>query len=1151
MKIIDALKQKANKATDEVKIELELYDLAHKLEQKARVHLKRIITVLSEFDIHDEKHSEKVIENIEKLLGSKEVKKLSAYELFLLHLSAFFHDCAMAPSDWEINTMKLTEGNESFSDNNNSIRKDLKKPLMMSEAIQLIKRKKEYLYKKFDGDVKDWMFSPKDEDELISYLAELLIEYQNFRNGFADQIKAIQNQDEYLTLNKFIRTDYIRATHHRRIEVYVKNLESLFGSSFPQSAWGKKLAHDLAIICRSHGEDVSFIQDFSTTAQYYGAESANLQFVAVMLRLGDIIHFSYDRAPIDLRASRLFESAYSFEQWAIKRNGVNYTIADGTVTFRAYCESPDYYFKLHQYLDWIELEIQNYFKFERRWGNKRIPNFKDKVERANITHDKENFLPVRGLAFTLNQKKIIELLMGVGLYKYKYACIRELYQNSLDACRCMLAQNSISGMKAEGIIEFSLLRENDKVYLCCLDNGIGMTKDIIEQYLLKIGKSYYKSSDFYKQQANWQGGFTPTSQFGIGIISCFMIGTRIEITSKTKDDEYISCSIDGPHENFYYKNTSSLEKEKIPVSGTLIKIQLNKETKQELKDHKLEKLGLLLLSNSFTPLPEQFTDYSPYLKDWDNHLYNIVCNFLLIVPDNITVNILLADGKELALVNMPTLLSNERLGISDDDYEFADWLNRHRFLFPQQNTKHAEPQDLTKSYIICVSNHLVEYRTVLALPKKGFNDSHILPRLGISAIKPIGICIDGMYITHSKGGGEDEVYYTDALARSGIINFTGEHRPQLSVDRTSILHLPIECEKAAKAVSELLIKEIITVTKQHITTNGINDNDNLLNLIWQSAVEGIYFADIDFINELSLTEYGEIPWKGITDIIQEPTTIRGFLTARKVTIDNYYFSILDQFTQKLIIIKLMSATSVIIDGTSLIIEMEKFSPDNTPSNRIRKGEPLDKFYSFIIRADKWIMDDYYDIISNIAPIIPQRLFHLITMNQRLTLFQSDKVSIVHSYSNSITALFRQSPMQIKEDLGLYVHEERLFDKEVNNIYNFQQKRQNIHLLELNVVSIENASKEVYVVVAFISPIKLNSQEEKDLQKYKDTDNSYYKGVQEGWSLLITGMDTENIVIIPGKCTRDDLVRKLSDSFWEEYKEYTFKFTDGTIMQRIP
>jgi len=142
MKIIEKLKERSDSATDDVKVELKLYNLAHDLEKKARNHLKRVATILPEFDVHDEKHSEKVIENIENLLGNDSIDNLSCYELFLLQLSAFFHDCAMAPSDWEINTMKLTEGNEKFKIKENSLRHDLKPPLKTSSAIEYIKNNK-------------------------------------------------------------------------------------------------------------------------------------------------------------------------------------------------------------------------------------------------------------------------------------------------------------------------------------------------------------------------------------------------------------------------------------------------------------------------------------------------------------------------------------------------------------------------------------------------------------------------------------------------------------------------------------------------------------------------------------------------------------------------------------------------------------------------------------------------------------------------------------------------------------------------------------------------------------------------------------------------------------------------------------------------
>lgn len=1139
MRIIEILKKRSDNAIDEVKIDLKLYNLADDLEKKSRVHLKRIITILSEFDIHDEKHSEKVISNIELLLGDETLNSLSAYELFLLHLSAFFHDCAMAPSDWEINTMELTEGNDLYSQSDFSIKNDLKLPLKLSSAIELIKDRKDKLYKVFEGDVKQWMFSPNTENELIEYLGNLIIDYQNYRNGFANQLRKIKNQAEFEDLNYFIRMDYIRATHHSRIEAYIKNLDALFGNAFDQGAWGKKLAHDLALICRSHGEDASFINNFSINAQYYGAESANLQFVAIMLRLGDVIHFSYDRAPIDLRSSRLFKSEYSFQQWAIKNSGANYSIENGKISFRAYCENPETYFKLHEYIDWIECEIQNYFKFQRQWKKNYINNLQDKVDRANIDNDNDSFLPKRGLNFSLNQKKILELLMGVGLYKDKFACLRELYQNSLDACRCMLSQNKVSNIISKGIIEFDIEKEGDSVYLTCTDNGIGMTKDIIEKYLLKIGNSYYKSSDFYKQQANWGGNFTPTSQFGIGILSCFMIGDKIEITTKTQNGEWISCSIDGPHEHFYYKETLPLEKEKIPTSGSIIRILVNSENQNALKNSKIEKLGLLLFGLK-TNLPDEFNSYLPFIKDWENHLYNKINHFVKIIPDNIIVKIGLENGESIKLLSKPILidLDNKQLQIQEKDSDLLDYLNdRGRFYALKQ--KYNEIKQFIDNYPLLINYDGIEYRTTLTLPKKGLilENIYITPEVGSR-----GFSIDGIFIDNTNSIQMDK-YYSHELYNNGIINFTGELRPQLSVDRTSIVDYPDKCEKAAEEISKLLIKVIIETTKNHIEKYQFKSTDKEFHLLWEYVFEKIGFADVLFINDLSNTEYGNIIWEKLSHVLNKQLSIKEFLSAKEVTLINFNLSTLDVLSKKLILTKLISAKKISIENSNISIEQENL----IKTNLIKKRRSFSEF-DILICTDEWNpFDDKYDIVSNLYPLIPQRLFNLL---DRQTIQKvNDKAIILHSYSNGLTALFSQSPLLINERLGLYIEEKISLRDKKNNIYNFDKKRSSIGLFELNEKHLLLKNKEKYVLMVYISPNDLNNDEEKELEKYVTKDPSYLKGVKEGWSLLVTSMEKENIIICPGKTSRENLISLISDDFWQTYKDYTFKFTDNIIMKK--
>lgn len=201
----------------------------------------------------------------------------------------------------------------------------------------------------------------------------------------------------------------------------------------------------------------------------------------------------------------------------------------------------------------------------------------------------------------------------------------------------------------------------------------------------------------------------------------------------------------------------------------------------------------------------------------------------------------------------------------------------------------------------------------------------------------------------------------------------------------------------------------------------------------------------------------------------------------------------------------------------------------------------------LISTDNWnTFNSEYDIVSNLYPLIPERLFNLLGHGYVQEI--NNKIKLVHSFSNGITAFFNQSPLLINKKLGLYIQEKDSFEKRKNEIYSFDQKRSNISLFELNERYFGNKKKEKYVLMVYISANKLDSEQKKELEKYKTSDSNYVKGVIEGWSLLVTSMEKENIIIKPGKSTREELTHLISDNFWEENKDYVFKFTDETEMK---
>lgn len=1135
---IKTILNKRSSLSNENNIDQVLNTLLLKYELKVSDHLKKIMNVLPEFDIHDESHSKKVLENIEKLIGENKLEELSSYELFLLYMSSYLHDAAMAISDWEINVLLLTEGTDKYFINNASIKNDLKSPLSFSKAKQIIESNKQDIYIKFDSDVKEWMFSPSTENELIDYLSNLLREYQEHRNGFGKELRNISSKDEFEELNNFIRTDYIRDTHHLRVEKYIKNMEKDISNTFQQKAWGKQLVNHLAQICRSHGEDISFIEKLPSNIQYSDVSTTNIQFISIMLRLGDIIHFSFDRAPVQLRSSKQFKSEYSFQQWSIKNEGVNYTIVDGKINFMAYCEEPDNYFKLHQYIDWIEFEIQNYHKYIGKWDSKYKIKLDETVNRGNITNNESKFIPKRGLSFSLSQRKIIELLMGVGLYKDKYACLRELYQNSLDACKCMISRNKSNSIDKKGLIEFGLIQEIDQTYLYCLDNGIGMDEHIIEKYLLNIGNSYYKSPEFFKNQSKWGGNFTPTSQFGIGILSCFMIGDSIKIISKMDDTKYVSCNIDGPHENIYYSSPTDIEKETIGNNGTLIKICLNNKVQNELNNEKLKKIGILLLNRIDNYIPDEFRSYIDYNKNWDKNLYKIITNFLYVIPKNINVNVKLKD-KNVSVLSKPLLLdiNEESLDISMDDLPFIHYLNNERLF---ENAKN-EYENMNKiiSYPICVKFKDIEFRTTLNLPINGFNSNC---NFNLSTIVPEiiskGFTIDGIKVNSGRIHSGDD--YISLLENSGILNFTGDIRPQLTVDRLSIVEWKDTDNYIATNIIEIYLKEIMNIVHKHISEYKILGE--LLDVIWDYILKLIAFADSIFIEKLALSDYGNIEIEKLNRLLENPMSIKNFLLSDELTLKKFNFFELDLLIQRLIITKLINSSNIELNKENIKIKKIKES-----EFKITKQNFYNNLMLFPCSESNNNFDEY-DLISNMYPFINKNLLNALLVDTLPSFLDSSSITI-SNYSNSIGAIFEQNPLLVDDKLGLYYNEQKSFGREIkNNIRNFEKKRSKFWLIELNDYFYREKDNNRYMLTAFLAPINLSKEETIKLEEIKDEEPTYYYGVKNGWSLLITGKELENIIIIPGKCTRRDLVQKISDSFWEEYKENIFKFINGTLVK---
>ena len=156
----------------------------------------------------------------------------------------------------------------------------------------------------------------------------------------------------------------------------------------------------------------------------------------------------------------------------------------------------------------------------------------------------------------------MQLFTGENLYDDPAVFVRELIQNAIDAVRTRKQLDKALPSDWKGQIHIRCWMDEEGYHWFRIeDNGIGMTEEIIRNYFLKVGCSYYNSDEFAqaKLRCRADSDYTPISRFGIGILSCFMgdkKNNRVEVNTKhfNENGEYypaLRLSMHGINGYFY------------------------------------------------------------------------------------------------------------------------------------------------------------------------------------------------------------------------------------------------------------------------------------------------------------------------------------------------------------------------------------------------------------------------------------------------------------------------------------------------------------------------------------------------------------------------------------------------------------------------
>ena len=345
----------------------------------------------------------------------------------------------------------------------------------------------------------------------------------------AEQEKKLE--EEYNS--KAEQREYVRLHHHERV-----------GEHLTTKVWGEKLDTDKALkrngirrkdlidLCKSHGEDLEK-PEVPANSKY------DPRLCTVLLRLADILDFDSSRAPqslfehMGLNAPEDSESVISQIEW-IKNSSGSFEIIDGELVYTAEYSDPNIEHKVNEYLKWVKQEIEACREYISEhvgnWNNLRLPyRIKTNIDRTG--YEGGDF------HITMDQERIINLLAGENLYSDSCVFVRELLQNSIDAILWRGENDPYFDAKKDGKIKITTWHdETGQGWFKIEDNGTGMDENIIKNYFLRAGRSYYTSDDFAKERDIYSPDKTykPISRFGIGILSCFMSdkNNKLEVSTK-------------------------------------------------------------------------------------------------------------------------------------------------------------------------------------------------------------------------------------------------------------------------------------------------------------------------------------------------------------------------------------------------------------------------------------------------------------------------------------------------------------------------------------------------------------------------------------------------------------------------------------------
>lgn len=384
--------------------------------------------------------------------------------------------------------------------------------------------------------------------------------------------KEISNSNDKLIdddWKKLLCGEFLRRFHHLLAEECIKNgfplgngeKTDLFGNCAPKDS---RIKDVIALLARSHGESmeqneklVEKTNGYSRTKQGWLLEIPVYLHMAV-IRLADYIDAGAERASwIKLCMNEVDQPTSKQEfLWNQFVNMQRDCFSDDSES--VYIDvAPEYdnkritgtiFQKIEHWMHSVQRELDISWRYlamkyegessssEQRSPKQRSPKLSIRRLDSNIMDetDRDRFAEsiVLEPASLSAAPEVLGLLIEPLYGSNPGYGVRELLQNAVDACR---EREALKEADYKGQVNVIVDTRSKMPRFRMIDNGIGMTKEVILKYFLKVGSSY-RNSDEWKNK--FEGSSVErTGRFGIGVLAAFLLGEEVSVATLPKGEE--------------------------------------------------------------------------------------------------------------------------------------------------------------------------------------------------------------------------------------------------------------------------------------------------------------------------------------------------------------------------------------------------------------------------------------------------------------------------------------------------------------------------------------------------------------------------------------------------------------------------------------